>query len=309
MTPPAQTPTQRPPDDLDIVEGAQLAPLTTFGIGGPARLLARVRSADELAAAVRWAERSGTPWFLLGLGANILVGDGGFDGLVIKNDAARARFEGDRLTAESGAVVADLIELCRRRRLSGIEHFVGIPSTLGGALWQNLHFLAPDRKSTLYIGEIVEAATVLQGGEIDSVDREWFDFGYDYSVLHDNRAVVLDATLRLTPSTDEAIDEVMAANRQWRGNAHPDGAERMSAGSVFRKIEGVGAGRLIDHAGLKGRRVGGAEVSEKHANYILNRGGATAKDVRDLIALVQETVEADSGHRLTPEISFVGQFD
>lgn len=295
-------------ENLEIGANVELAPYTTFGIGGPARFFVRTHSAEELATAVRWAEHSGTPWFLLGLGANILIGDGGFNGLVIKNEAGSVEFTENRLRAESGAVIGDLIELARDRELSGIEHFVGIPSTLGGALWQNLHFLAPDRQSTLYIGEIVEHATVLSDGAVIEVDHDWFDFAYDYSVLHDNDDVVLDATLRMTPSSRGAIEAVMVANQEWRDSHHPTDAVKMSAGSIFRKIEGVGAGRLIDHAGLKGTRVGGAEVAERHANYILNRGGATAKDVRDLIKLVQERVEADSGHHLTPEISLIGEF-
>jgi UDP-N-acetylmuramate dehydrogenase len=294
--------------DLELEESVPLAPMTTFGIGGPARLLARPQSADQLVAAVSWAIESDTPWFVLGLGANILVGDQGFDGLVIKNESAGVKFEGDLLTAESGAIVGELIELCATRELSGIEHFVGIPSTLGGALWQNLHFLAPDRVETLFIGDIVERATLLKDGEVIKVDREWFNFGYDQSTLHDVPAVVLDATLRLTPRTRAEIEAIIAENRQWRGERHPAGAERISAGSIFRKIEGVGAGRLIDEAGLKGTRVGDAEVSEHHANYILNVGGATAADVRALIEQVQEAVEASSGHRLTPEISFIGDF-
>lgn len=295
-------------EDLEISEGVALAPHTTFGIGGPARHFIRARSADQLAAAVAWAEAEGKDWFLLGLGANILVGDRGFDGLVIKNEARGWSFDGENLVAESGAVVGDLIEICKEHQLSGLEHFVGIPSTIGGALWQNLHFLAPDRESTLYIGEIVEAARVLSSGEVIEVDHDWFDFGYDHSVLHETRDVVLDATLRLQPATREQIEEIMRANLEWRGRSHPAGAERMSAGSVFQKIEGVGAGRLIDQAGLKGARIGDAQVSEKHANYILNLGSATADDVSALIDQVQREVEADSGYRLTPEISFIGDF-
>lgn len=298
-----------PDENPQFQEGVELAPFTTFGIGGPARLFVRASSADELSNAVRWATEAGTPWFVLGLGANILVGDGGFDGLVIKNEARAVEFGGDWLRAESGVVVGELIDQCVARGLSGVEHFTGIPSTIGGALWQNLHFLAPDRESTLYIGEIVESATLLKGGEVKTVDREYFDFGYDYSTLHQSDDVVLDVTLRMLPKQRAEIERVIAANREWRGNAHPAGAERISAGSVFRKIEGIGAGRLIDAAGLKGMRIGGAEVSEKHANYILNRGGASAKDVRELIARVQERVAEDSGHQLTPEISFVGEFN
>jgi UDP-N-acetylmuramate dehydrogenase len=295
-------------DNLGIEREVPLAPHTTFGIGGPAKLFARPQSSKELVETVCWAEDAGEPWFLLGLGANILVGDRGFDGLVIKNEARGAEFDGELLTAESGAVVGELILRCAEHELSGIEHFVGIPSTLGGALWQNLHFLAPDRQSTLYIGDIVESATLLSGGEMIEVDHDWFNFGYDYSTLHETRDVVLSATLRLEHSARAAIEQVMADNLGWRGRSHPPEAHKNSAGSIFRKIEGVGAGRLIDAAGLKGARVGGAQVSAHHANYIVNVGGATAADVRELIELVQQRVEADSGYSLTPEIGLIGDF-
>lgn len=286
-----------------------LAPYTTFGIGGPADLFIEPRDAVELAAAVSWARDNDVPWFVLGTGANILIGDGGIEGLVIRNAHRAHRFDGTRLTAGSGAIVDELIVSCIDHQLSGIEHYSGIPSTLGGAMWQNLHFLAPDRTRTAFIAEVVDSARVLlDSGNIVDVDREWFAFGYDDSVLHHHRHVVLDVTLQLTPSTADALQRVRSANLQWRAEKHPAGATSCSAGSIFQKLEGVGAGRLIDHAGLKGARIGGAQVSDHHANFIMNVGGASASDVRALITHVQQTVEADSGHLLQPEISFVGRF-
>lgn len=297
-----------PPAELEITHDVPLAPLTTFGIGGPARQLITVRSADELATALTWLQQEDARWFVLGLGANILVGDRGFDGWVVKVEARGVEFGPGFVRAEAGVVIGELIEQCTERGLSGLEHYAGIPSTVGGALWQNLHFLAPDRESTLFIGEILEQATIFSAGEVKTVDAAWFNFGYDYSTLHDTDDVVLDATFRLEPSTSEAVAAQAEANLGWRARSHPEGAVKNSAGSIFRKIEGVGAGRLIDHAGLKGRRIGGAEVSVKHANYILNVGGATAKDVCDLIELIQREVEEHSGHHLTPEIGMVGDF-
>lgn len=286
-----------------------LAPFTTFGIGGPADLLARPQTSEELAEAVTWARGSGLPWFVLGTGANILIGDGGFRGIVIRNEATHARIDGTRLVAETGAIFAELIEQAAAAGLSGIEHYTGIPSTLGGALWQNLHFLSPDRSRTMFIEEVVESARVLlDTGELATVDREWFAFGYDDSVLHHHRHIVLDATLALEPADREQVDAVRAANQAWRDEKHPAGAVSASAGSIFQKLEGIGAGRLIDAAGLKGHAIGGAVVSPHHANFIMNAGGATAADVRALIAHVQDEVERTSGHRLQPEISFVGEF-
>jgi UDP-N-acetylmuramate dehydrogenase len=286
-----------------------LAPFTTFGIGGPADLLARPRTPDELADVLRWARAEGIEWFLLGLGANILVGDRGFRGLVIKNEAQGFEFDGTRLTAGSGAVVADLIEHSCEEGLSGLEHYQDIPSTVGGALWQNLHFLSWPHERTHFIEEVLESARLLlPDGEVIEVGVDWFEFGYDDSRLHHGEEVVLDATFALSRAESRDIQYTRDMNARWRAEKHPPGAVHMSAGSIFQKLEGIGAGRLIDAAGLKGHRIGGAEVSDHHANYILNVDHATAADVRALIEHVQDAVEADSGHRLQPEIGLVGDF-
>ncbi|MEO6867690.1 MAG: FAD-binding protein, partial [Gaiellales bacterium] len=213
------------------------------------------------------------------------------------------------LTAESGAIIAQLIEQSACAELSGLEHYTGIPSTLGGALWQNLHFLAPCRTRTMFIEEVVDSARVLlEDGTITEVDCAWFEFGYDDSVLHHARHIVLDASLRLTPAPREQIEQVRTANQAWRDEKHPTGAVSASAGSIFQKLEGIGAGRLIDAAGLKGHQIGGAIVSPHHANFIMNAGGATAADVQALIAHVQSEVERTSGHRLETEITLIGSF-
>lgn len=290
-----------------------LAPHTTFKIGGPADLLYRATSADELARAVTAARAAGVATFLLGVGANVLVGDRGFRGFVIHNRARsmHADAERRRVWAESGAVVyPDLIELAVGHGLSGLEHYVGIPSTVGGALWQNLHFLSPPplRERTTFIAEVLEEAEILsQEGERRRVGVDYFQFGYDESILHHRDDVVLAATFRLTAGDAARMREVMAANLAWRAERHPPLDREPSAGSIFKKIEGIGAGRLIDQAGLKGFRIGGAEISPRHANIIVNRGGATAADVHAVIAHAQEVVERRTGHHLEPEIAFVGE--
>jgi UDP-N-acetylmuramate dehydrogenase len=286
-----------------------LAPFTTFGIGGPADLLARPSTSGELADTLRWARAEGIPLFLLGLGANILVGDRGFRGLVVKNEACHRSFEPGRLTAESGAVILDLIEHATEHGLSGLEHYQDIPSTVGGAMWQNLHFLSYPHERTHFISEVVESASILRpDGQVETVGADWFEFGYDDSRLHRTEEVVLDVTFALDPREPKEIQIVRDMNARWRAEKHPPGAVHMSAGSIFQKLEGIGAGRLIDAAGLKGKRIGGAEVSDHHANYILNVDHASAADVRALIAHVQEQVQRHSGHWLEPEIGFVGEF-
>jgi UDP-N-acetylmuramate dehydrogenase len=294
--------------------GEVLAPYTTFKIGGPADLFYEARSADELAVAIGAAREHGVPFFLLGLGANILVGDRGFRGLVIRNVARRLDFDPQAGTvrAESGAVVwPDLIEAAIAHGLSGLEHYVGIPSTVGGALWQNLHFLspAPARERTMFIAEVTKRAAILTvQGERREVGGEYFEFGYDDSVLHHRPDVVLAATFQLEPGDPGRMRRIAEENLQWRRERHPPLDTEPSAGSIFKKIEGIGAGRLIDQCGLKGTRVGGAMVTHRHANIFINTGGATAADVRALIARCQETVEARTGHRLEVEIGLVGEF-
>jgi UDP-N-acetylmuramate dehydrogenase len=300
-------------DPRRLERSVPLAPLTTFRIGGPADLLFRARTPDELASAVQACRDQDIPYFLLGKGANILVGDLGFRGLVIRSEGGDIGFLDDhRVQAGAGVgIYPDLIDATVERGLGGLQHFVGIPSTVGGALWQNLHFLspAPARDRTVYIEEVLDEAEILtEEGERRTVGVEYFGFGYDESVLHHRADVVLSATFRLTPAPVEDLRAVMRENLAWRDDRHPDLWLYPSAGSVFRKLEGIGAGRLIDQCGLKGRVHGGAEIFHKHANIIVNLGGATAADVRALMELAQETVERETGYRLVPEIGLIGSF-
>ena len=289
-----------------------LAPYTTFRIGGPADLYYEATTADELAAAITAARALEVPWFVLGLGANILVGDRGFRGLVIRNVASHFRFSDDgRLWVESGAVMRDLIPEAVRRGWSGLEHYVGIPSTVGGAIWQNLHFLspAPERERTMFIAEVFESCDILtEEGERKTVGPDYVQFGYDDTVFHHRRDIVLAATFRLAPGDPAAMHRVMQENLSWRGARHPWLEWHPSAGSIFKKIEGVGAGRLIDQCGMKGFRVGDAAISHIHANIMVNLGRATAADVRELIRTAQARVEEKFGERLEPEIGFIGEF-
>ena len=293
----------------DLQHNISLAPLTTYKIGGPADVFVEVHSKGELVNAVLAARQAGIPAFLLGTGANILVGDKGFRGLVIHNRVNAVTRDGNRVTAGSGATIADLIDLTANAGLSGFEHFAGIPSSVGGAIWQNLHFLAPDRLSTLFIERIVESAEILDiHGNRRTVDREFFAFGYDDSRLHHEEIVVLDVTFVLEPSTEEAIRAQADANLRWRIERQPQVDEFPSCGSVFKKIEGVGAGRLIDAAGLKGYQVGGVQISPKHANFLVNIGQGTASDVLTLVRHAQKAVKRTSGYDLEMEIGLIGEF-
>ena len=286
-----------------------LAPFTTYKIGGPSDLFVEVHTIDELTHALSEARCSRIPFFLLGCGANILFTDKGFRGLVIRNLANKVTIlDNNKILAESGVIITDLIEQCKDLGLSGLEHFSDIPSTVGGAMWQNLHFLSPDRKRTVFIEEIVQTSRILtEEGQFHTVGVDYFQFGYDRSILQVRKDVVIEVAFQLSPKLKEEILQVIDANIAWRHAKQPLLAEFPSCGSVFKKIKDVGAGRLIDQAGLKGARIGGAEVSTKHANFIVNTGNASAADVLRLIKHVQEEVKRKLGYTLEPEITVIGE--
>ena len=289
-----------------------LAPFTTFRVGGPADVLYEATSADDLATAITAARALDIPWFVLGLGANILVGDKGVRGLVIRN-CAIAHIIGDdgSVWSESGATIQDLVLDSVRLGWSGLEHFIGIPSTVGGALWQNLHFLspAPERERTVFIAEVFESCDILaEDGSRKTVDADYVKFGYDESVFHHTRDVILSAKFRLHRADPALLHRILQENLSWRGSRHPWLDVHPSAGSIFKKIEGVGAGRLIDQCGLKGFRIGDVQISHIHANILVNLGHATAGDVREIIAHAQAAVRERFGYQLETEIGFIGEF-
>jgi len=296
-----------------VRESVPLAPFTTFRIGGPADLFVQARSAQELVDAVTLGRESGVPTFLLGRGANILVADAGFRGLVVQSSVGGIQFlDRDRVRAGAGVdVFPHLIDATVDRGLGGLHHFVGIPSSVGGAMWQNLHFLspAPARERTVFLEEVVESAEILtEDGNRVQVDREYFEFGYDYSTLHDRDDVVLSVVFSLEPAPASELRRIMEENLRWRRQRHPDLHDLPSAGSIFKKIQGMGAGRLIDECGLKGRTHGGAQIFQGHANIVVNRGTATARDVLALMDLARTKVLQETGLTLEPEITLVGDF-
>ncbi len=293
----------------NVKEAVKLTKFTTYKIGGNADYYTVVTSKKDLVDSIVYACKNKIPYFVLGTGANILVGDNGFRGLVIHNQTNHIDINDNAITAESGTSIEELVNITFRLGLSGFEHFAGIPSSVGGAIRQNLHFLSPDRKSTVFIESIVKSAKILDTNDlIKKVDNKFFEFGYDDSILHHKEVIVLEVTFELQNKPAKVLQECIKNNLVWRSAKQPNLKGFPSCGSVFKKIQDVGAGRLIEQAGLKGKRIGNAMVSDKHANYIVNMGGATARDVRSLIELVQKEVERKTGYFLEPEISFVGEF-
>lgn len=298
-----------PPDRVAL--DVPLAPWTTFRIGGPADVFVRARSADELIAAMQCVREAGHEPVVLGTGANVLVADRGVRGVVIRCELLDVEWI-DETVVRAGAGVQtyhDLIDATVARGMGGLHHYVGIPSTVGGALWQNLHFLSPDRSRTCFIAEVVAGAELWTvEGERRRVSAEYFEFGYDDSILHHRADIVLSADFALTPTPIDELRRIIRENLAWRDERHPDLWLYPCAGSIFKKIEGIGAGRLIDQCGLKGRTCGGAQIFHRHANIIVNVGGANARDVLTLMQLARDTVLRETGHELEPEIDLVGEF-
>ena len=296
-----------------VLENHPIGPYTTFKIGGPADAFFEATSANELSSAVKVARKLHIPFFVLGLGANILVGDQGFRGLVIRNTAKDLSISAEGvLTVESGAIVwPNVIDFTVQSGYSGLEHYAGIPSTIGGALWQNLHFLspAPERERTMFIDEVFLDAVILDpDNNRREVSHDYFHFGYDESVLHHSGDIVLYARFQLQKADSASLRKIIIENLSWRADRHPPLETEPSAGSIFKKIDGIGAGRLIDEAGLKGERVGDIEITMRHANVMINRGSGRAADVMALIERVKTVVKEKTGYLLEPEIAFVGEF-
>ena len=226
-----------------IYRDVPLAPYTTYRLGGKADYFTIVNNNTHFLQVINFAWEMEIPFFVLGCGANILIADEGFRGLVIKNESKKIQIcnnnENTFLHASGGSIISDIINETTRHGYSGFEHYAGIPSTIGGALWQNLHFLSPDRKRTVYIAEIFERAHVLNRvtRRCEVLERNDFCFGYDTSILHQGNYVVLEALFRLTPSKPYVIHHQVEENLKWRNQHHPPYQIEYSCGSVFKKIE------------------------------------------------------------------------
>ena len=273
-----------------------LAARTTLRIGGPARLLAEVYDVAALAGVLRWAARDGTPLLMLGKGSNLLVADEGWDGVavVLAGELLSVAVEGETLRAGGGASLAALSAAARDAGLSGLEGLSGIPSTFGGAVRIN----AGSYGSEVF-DHLVEATVVTRAGDVRTVPAGAITHGYRWTALVESGEVVAAASLSLVRSPRDEIVARLAEVREKRRNALP---VEPNAGSIFKNPPGDFAGRLLEECGLKGTREGGAEVSTRHANVIVNAGGATAADVRRLMARMQASVRERFGIALEPEI-------
>jgi len=285
-----------------------LARFTTMRVGGPADLFVTAHNRMELRALIRFVRTRGLPHVVLGRGSDVVISDRGIRGVVIQNRAEGSRIDGDRYVAEAGVPMARAATETQRAGLSGLEFGLAVPGTVGGAVWANAGAHDSD------IAAVLESADILLGdGSEARVAAADLDLAYrDSRLKRPPRAglaaeIVLAATFRLVPASAEAIRERLDEIRRWRQAHQPLGLP--SAGSFFRNPSGDSAGRLIDEAGLKGLRLGGAVVSAKHANFIVNDRRGTAADVRALGDYVRDEVERRFGARLEHEAVFLGDWD
>lgn len=292
---------------------APLAPLTTFKVGGPAEWLVDVHSIDELTAVLAAANDGGVPITVLGGGSNVLVGDRGIRGVVL-----RLRLTGidrpvsGRVRAEAGATINGLVRWTISHGLGGLEAWAGTPGTVGGAIYGNAHYGGRN------IGDLVVSVMLVSpAGASAVVPADQLEFGYDTSRLQRTHEIVIWAEFEVRPAPTDDLRRTARASLAHRKRTQP--LDTPSAGCIFQNPDpardavpgGVpaSAGALVDRAGLKGRQIGGARISPAHANFVLNDGRATAADIRALIETARRAVREQSGVALRDEIVSLGEFD
>ena len=276
---------------------------TTFRVGGPAEVFVTVENKEQLEKIIKYLNLVERPYFILGNGSNLLVGDKGYRGVIIRlgGEFNTLKTEGTLLTAGASVLLSAAARAAMENGLTGMEFASGIPGSIGGGVKMN---------AGAYDGEmrqIVESVQVMyKDGSILDLDNETMEFGYRNSVIKNRPYVVLQVSLRLQPGNREEILARMNEIAARRKEKQP--LEFASAGSAFKRPEGYFAGKLIMDSGLRGARIGGAQISEKHCGFVINDGTATAADIAELIQEVSETVKEKFGVTLEPEVILLGDF-
>lgn len=284
-----------------LLEREPMSKHTSFRIGGPADLFVQPANEEELWNALHLARQEKVPFFIVGNGSNLLVSDEGFRGMILHTGGMLKDIsvEGDVIYAQAGALLSTVAKTALEHGLAGMEFAAGIPGTLGGAVCMNAGAYGGEMKDIL-----LDAEVLTQEGERLVLPVEELNLSYRHSVIFEKNYVVLAAHIRLsrgdTAEIKNRMNELAGARRDKQPLEYP------SAGSTFKRPEGYFAGKLIQDAGLKGYTVGGAQVSEKHSGFVINRGGATAEEVRFLIRQVQQKVRSQFGVELEPEVRMLG---
>lgn len=276
---------------------------TTFRIGGPADLFVMPGSIQAVADSIRICKETQTPYAVIGNGSNLLVSDAGYRGVIIQigRNLNQITGNGEEIRAQAGAMLSVIAKTALLESLTGFEFASGIPGTLGGAVVMNAGAYGGEMKDVL-----TEVTVLTREGEIRTIPAEKLELGYRTSLAAKNGWIILEAVLRFQKGDAEAIRSRMEELKVQRVTKQP--LDLPSAGSTFKRPEGYFAGKLIMDAGLRGFTVGGAQISEKHCGFVVNKGGATAEDVRNLICAVQKKVQEDTGVKLEPEVKFLGEF-
>ena len=276
---------------------------TTFRIGGPADLFVMPGSIQAVADSIRICKETQTPYAVIGNGSNLLVSDAGYRGVIIQigRNLNQITGNGEKIRAQAGAMLSVIAKTALSESLTGFEFASGIPGTLGGAVVMNAGAYGGEMKDVL-----TEVTVLTREGEIRTIPAEKLEMGYRTSLAAKNGWIILEAVLRFQKGDAEAIRSRMEELKVQRVTKQP--LDLPSAGSTFKRPEGYFAGKLIMDAGLRGFTVGGAQISEKHCGFVVNKGGATAEDVRNLICAVQKKVQEDAGVKLEPEVKFLGEF-
>ena len=290
--------------EAKVLVNEPMASHTTFRIGGPADYFVMPETVEELRDILALCKEEGLPYFILGNGSNLLVGDKGFRGVVIQlyKNFDGLSIEGTKVTAKSGAMLIRVAKEAGKAGLTGLEFASGIPGTIGGAMVMNAGAYGGEMK------DVVTAVTVLtKDGEIKTLTGSEMNFRYRGSVVEDEGYIVLEAVMELKIGNLEEIQARIEELSLQRKTKQP--IEYPSAGSTFKRPEGHFAGKLIMDAGLRGFTVGGAQVSEKHCGFVINKGDATAKDVDELMKEVSRQVMEQFGVQLEPEVKRLGECD
>ena len=276
---------------------------TTFRIGGAAECMVLIEQEEELLKLVPYLNQIEENYFILGNGSNLLVGDKGYRGVIIKlgEGMNRISVDGNRIHAQAGALLSKTAAAARDAELSGMEFAAGIPGSIGGGVVMNAGAYDGEMK------QITESVKVMdKEGKIMVLDNDTMEFGYRTSIIKNRPFIVLEVTLRMQPGNKDEIQSKMKELMEKRQSRQP--LNYPSAGSTFKRPEGYFAGKLIMDAGLRGYRIGDAQVSDKHCGFVVNIGNASAADVREVIEEVQERVKDRFHVRLEPEVIFLGDF-
>lgn len=272
-----------------------------FEVGGPADILLIPSKVEQIIESIKICKENNIPYFVIGNGSNLLVKDGGIRGVVIKlTGLTNLEVNKEEIKADCGVMLKELSDKALENSLTGLEFACGIPGSVGGAVFMNAGAYNGEIKNV-----IKEAQVITSSGEIVTLSKDELELGYRTSKVMKDNSIVINATFKLEKGNKEEIKETIDDLTQKREEKQP--LEYPSAGSTFKRPEGYFAGKLIQDSGLKGYSIGGAAVSSKHSGFVINKGNATAKDILDLIAYIQEEVKKQFGVELHTEVRIIGE--